>query len=66
MGLTERFPQQLARAILESIKSQIEAARSQTPPKSALAKACNILPGLTDLPVSRVAELTLAGWAARS
>ena len=33
--------QQRARPILESIKSQIEAARSQTLPKSALAKACN-------------------------
>jgi hypothetical protein len=25
-----------------------------------------ILPGLADLPVSRVAELTLTAWAARS
>ena len=33
--------QQRARPILESIKSQIEAARSQNLPKSALAKACN-------------------------
>src|SRR5260221_11510420 len=33
--------QQRARPILESIKSQIEAPRSQTLPKSALAKACN-------------------------
>jgi len=33
--------QQRARPILESIMSQIEAARSQTLPKSALAKACN-------------------------
>jgi transposase len=33
--------QQRARPILESIKSQIETARSQTLPKSVLAKACN-------------------------
>jgi transposase len=33
--------QQRARPILESIMSQIDAARSQTLPKSALAKACN-------------------------
>jgi transposase len=33
--------QQKARPILESIQSQIQAARSQTLPKSALAKACN-------------------------
>src|SRR6202008_2841627 len=32
---------QKARPILESIKNQIQAARSQTLPKSALAKACN-------------------------
>jgi hypothetical protein len=31
----------MARPILESIKSQIEMAKSQTLPKSALAKACN-------------------------
>jgi transposase len=37
----DRLRQQRARPILESIKSQIEAARSQTLPKSALAKACN-------------------------
>jgi Transposase IS66 family len=36
-----RFFKQRARPILESIKSQIQAARSQTLPKSALAKACN-------------------------
>jgi transposase len=132
--------QQKARPILESIKSQIETAKGQTLPKSALAKACNytltfwnrltrfldhsilelstnaaenairpvalgrknwihfgsqqagpriaallsivetcrrlqipirdyltaILPGLADLPVSRVAELTPTAWAARS
>jgi hypothetical protein len=135
----DQLRQQKARAILESIKSQIETARSQTLPKSALAKACNytltlwnrltrfldhpilelstnaaenairpvalgrknwihfgsqqggpriaailsivetcrrlkipirdylgsILPGLADLPVSRVAELTPTAWAAR-
>jgi transposase len=33
--------QQKARPILESIKSQIETAKGQTLPKSALAKACN-------------------------
>jgi transposase len=142
LSLTERdqLRQQRARPILESIKSQIEAARSQTLPKSALAKACNytltlwnrltcfldhpilelstnaaenairpvalgrknwihfgsqeagpriaailsivetcrrlqipirdylaaILPGLADLPVRRVAELTPTAWAARS
>jgi transposase len=33
--------QQKVRPILESIKSQIQVARSQTLPKSALAKACN-------------------------
>jgi transposase len=33
--------QQKARPILESIKSQIERAKGQTLPKSALAKACN-------------------------
>ena len=37
----DRLRQQRAGPILESIKSQIEAARSQTLPKSALAKACN-------------------------
>lgn len=37
----DRLRQQMARPILESIKNQIEAARSQTLPKSALAKACN-------------------------
>jgi transposase len=132
--------QQKARSILESIKSQIERAKGQTLPKSALAKACNytltfwnrltrfldhsilelstnaaenairpvalgrknwihfgsqeagpriaailsivetcrrlqipirdyltaILPGLADLPVSRVAELIPTAWAARS
>jgi hypothetical protein len=130
----------MARPILESIKSQIEVAKGQSLPKSALAKACNytltfwprltrfldypilelsnnaaensirpvalgrknwihfgsqeagpriaailsiveacrrlklpirdylatILPGLADLPVSRVAELTATAWAARS
>jgi transposase len=142
LSLSERdqLRQQKARAILESIKSQIEAAKGQTLPKSALAKACNytltfwnrltrfldhsilelstnaaenairpvalgrknwihfgsqqagpriaallsivetcrrlqipirdyltaILPGLADLPVSRVAELTPTAWAARS
>jgi transposase len=35
--------QQKARLILESIKSQIEAAKGQTLPKSALAKACNYI-----------------------
>jgi transposase len=142
LSLTERdqLRQQKARPILESIKNQIQAARSQTLPKSALAKACNytltlwhrltrfldhpilelstnaaenairpvalgrknwihfgsqeagpriaailsiietcrrlkipirnylsaILPGLADLPVRRVAELTPTAWAARS
>jgi transposase len=142
LSLAERdqLRQQKARPILESIKSQIQAARSQTLPKSALAKACNytltlwnrltrfldhpilelstnaaenairpvalgrknwihfgsqeagpriaailsiietcrrlripirnylasILPGLADLPVKRVAELTPTAWAARS
>jgi len=142
LGLTERdqLRQQRARPILKSIQSQIQAARSQTLPKSALAKACNytltlwnrltcfldhpilelstnaaenairpvalgrknwihfgsqeagpriaailsvvetcrrlqipirdylasILPGLADLPVRRVAELTPTAWAARS
>jgi transposase len=141
LGVTERdqLRQQRARPILESIQSQIQAARSQTLPKSALAKACNytltlwkrltcfldhpilelstnaaenairpvalgrknwihfgsqeagpriaailsivetcrrlqipirdylasILPGLGDLPVSRVAELTPTAWSAR-
>jgi transposase len=37
----DQLRQQKARAILDSIKSQIETARSQTLPKSALAKACN-------------------------
>jgi transposase len=37
----DQLRQQKARPILESIKSQIQAARSQTLPKSALAKACN-------------------------
>jgi len=43
LGVTERdqLRQQRARPILESIQSQIQAARSQTLPKSALAKACN-------------------------
>ena len=142
LSLIERdqLRQQKARPILESIKSQIETAKGQTLPKSALAKACNytltfwnrltrfldhsilelstnaaenairpvalgrknwihfgsqqagpriaailsivetcrrlqlpirdylaaILPGLADLPVSRVAELTPTAWAARS
>jgi transposase len=136
----DQLRQQKARPILGSIKSQIQAARRQTLPKSALAKACNytltlwdrltrfldhpvlelstnaaenairpvalgrknwihfgsqeagpriaailstvetcrrlkipirnylasILPGLTDLPVRRVVELTPTAWAARS
>jgi len=136
----DQLRQQNAGPILESIKSQIQAARSQTLPKSALAKACNytltlwhrltrfldhpilelstnaaenairpvalgrknwihfgsreagpriaailsiietcrrlkipirdylssILPGLANLPVSRVAELTPGAWVARS
>ncbi len=141
LSLAERdqLRQQKARPILESIKSQIQAGRSQTLPMSALAKACNytltlwnrltrfldhpilelstnaaenairpvalgrnwihfgsqeagpriaailsiietcrrlripirnylasILPGLADLPVKRVAELTPTAWAARS
>jgi len=140
IGERDQLRQQNAGPILESIKSQIQAARSQTLPKSALAKACNytltlwhrltrfldhpilelstnaaenairpvalgrknwihfgsreagpriaailsiietcrrlkipirdylssILPGLADLPVSRVAELTPGAWAARS
>jgi hypothetical protein len=43
LGVTERdqLGQQKARPILESIKSQIETAKGQTLPKSALAKACN-------------------------
>ena len=41
MSNRDGLRQQRARPILESIKSQIEAARSQTLPKSALAKACN-------------------------
>ena len=43
LGVTQRdqLCQQKARPILESINSQIQAARSQTLPKSALAKACN-------------------------
>src|SRR6201987_5284784 len=42
-ALSERdqLRQQKARPILESIKSQIETAKGQTLPKSALAKACN-------------------------
>jgi transposase len=41
LGVTERdqLRQQRARPILESIQSQMQAARSQTLPKSALAKA---------------------------
>ena len=142
LSLSERdqLRQQKARPILESIRSQIQAARGQTLPKSALAKACNytltlwnrltrfldhpilelstnaaenairpvalgrknwihfgsqeagpriaailsiaatcrrlkipirnylasILPGLAELPLSRVAELTPTVWAARS
>src|SRR6266403_1642745 len=43
LGMAERdqLRQQRARPILESIQSQIQTARSQTLPKSALAKACN-------------------------
>jgi transposase len=43
LSVSERdgLRQQRARPILESIKTQIQAARSQTLPKSALAKACN-------------------------
>ena len=41
MTARDGLRQQRARPILESIKSQIETARSQTLPKSALAKACN-------------------------
>jgi transposase len=37
----DQLRQQKARAILESIKSQIEAGKGQSLPKSALAKACN-------------------------
>ena len=37
----DRLRQQMARPILESIKSQMETAKGQTLPKSALAKACN-------------------------
>ena len=37
----DQLRQQKARPILESIRSQIQTARSQTLPKSALAKACN-------------------------
>jgi hypothetical protein len=37
----DQLRQQKARPILESIKSQIETAKGQTLPKSALAKACN-------------------------
>ncbi len=136
----DRLRQHMARPILESIKSQIQTARSQALPKSTLAKACNytltlwnrltrfldhpilelstnaaenairpvalgrknwihfgsqeagpriaailsivetcrrlkipirdylasILPGLADLPISRVAKLTPAAWVARS
>jgi hypothetical protein len=41
--VTERdqLRQQRARPVLESIKSQIEVAKGQSLPKSALAKACN-------------------------
>lgn len=136
----DQLRQQKAPPILESFKSQIQAARGQTLPKSALAKACNytltfwprltrfldhpilelstnaaenairpvalgrknwihfgsqqagpriaailsvvetcrrlklpirdylasILPGLADLPVKRVSELTPTAWVARS
>jgi hypothetical protein len=43
LALIERHQlrKQKARPILESIKSQIETAKGQTLPKSALAKACN-------------------------
>ena len=46
LDMTERdwLRQQMARSILESIKSQIEMAKSQTLPKSALAKATNLQP----------------------
>jgi transposase len=37
----DQLRQQKARPILESIKGQIETAKGQTLPKSALAKACN-------------------------
>ena len=37
----DRLRQQMARPILESIKRQMETAKGQTLPKSALAKACN-------------------------
>jgi transposase len=37
----DRLRQQMARPILESIKSQMETGKGQTLPKSALAKACN-------------------------
>jgi hypothetical protein len=37
----DQLRQQKARAIPESIKSQIEAGKGQSLPKSALAKACN-------------------------
>lgn len=37
----DQLRQQKARAILESIKSQIEAGKGRSLPKSALAKACN-------------------------
>lgn len=37
----DQLRQQKARAILESIKSQIEAGKGQSLPKSAFAKACN-------------------------
>ncbi len=57
LSVSERdgLRQQRERPILESIKTQIQAARSQTLPKSALAKACNY-----------VAALTPNTWAARS
>ena len=41
MSERDRLRQQRARPILESIKTQIHAAKGQTLPKSALAKACN-------------------------
>jgi transposase len=46
LGVIERdqLRQQKARAILQSIKSQIEVGKGQSLPKSALAKACNYTP----------------------
>jgi transposase len=43
LSLIERdgLRQQMAPPILQSIKSQIEVAKGQSLPKSALAKACN-------------------------